>query len=49
MKNEKLFTTRGLDIVVVQLENGDKVKRKKIHPICANLASSQTRLSHDKF
>jgi hypothetical protein len=44
MKNEKLFTTRGLDIVVVQLENGDKVKRKKIHPICANLASLSNKV-----
>jgi len=49
VKNEKLFATRGLDIVVVQLENGGKVEKKKKYPICGNLASFQTRLSHDKI
>jgi len=29
VKNEKLFVARGLDTVVVQLENGGKAKRKK--------------------
>jgi hypothetical protein len=50
VKNEKLFATRGLDTVDVQLQNGGKVERKKkVHPICGNLASSQTRPSHDRF
>jgi hypothetical protein len=29
VKNEKLFVAIGLDMVVVQLENGGKAKRKK--------------------
>lgn len=29
VKNEKLFATRGLDTIDVQLENGGKVERKK--------------------
>jgi len=29
VKNEKLFATRGLDIIVVQLENGGQGKKEK--------------------
>ncbi len=50
VKNEKLFTTRDLDTIAIQLVNGGQGKeKKKVHPICGNLASSQIKPSYDKF
>jgi len=50
VKNEKLFTTRDLDTIAIQLVNGGQGKEeKKVHPICGNLASFQIKPSYDKF
>jgi hypothetical protein len=40
VKNEFFFVARGLDTIVIQLKNGDKVEREKKCPICGNLTSS---------